>query len=37
MKKIEFSNKMNQFETGIFAVLNEKKEALEKQGREEGV
>ena len=33
MKKIEFSNKMNQFETGIFAVLNEKKEALEKQGR----
>ena len=33
MKKIEFSNKVNQFETGIFAVLNEKKEALEKQGR----
>ncbi len=31
--KVTFSRKANMFEAGIFAVLNEKKEELEKQGR----
>ncbi|MDO4343234.1 MAG: aminotransferase class I/II-fold pyridoxal phosphate-dependent enzyme [Eubacteriales bacterium] len=31
--KITFSEKVNTFEAGIFAVLNERKEALEKQGK----
>lgn len=31
--KLEFSNKANSFEAGIFAILNERKEALLKEGR----
>ena len=32
--KIQFSDKAEKLEAGIFAVLNEKKEQLAKQGRE---
>lgn len=34
MKKMEFSDKVNQFETGIFAVLNEKKKELIGRGKQ---
>ena len=31
--KLEFSDKANSFEAGIFAILNERKEVLEKEGK----
>lgn len=33
MDKIHFSDRVNQFQPGIFAVLNEKKEELIRQGK----
>ena len=33
MQKIEFSDMVNSFQAGVFAMLNEKKEELLKQGR----